>query len=405
VGIAALSRPGVVAGCHAGIAAWKREEGIVKVIEPTGHRLSRRRALGLAAGGGLGLALGTAHLRRALPTSAQDGTPIPGAPQIIVGDVLDFTLGPEGRWEGGFGSVTLKLHHGFYDGGDAWFIRTDASDVDFAEANGLVYVPLLRNALQAEGSFGKLYRCESGAEGQRTVLNTVPGVTAYTPAFQVHSVTFSGEPVLLDSAQAIEDAVAAGSVAVEATEIVVNYPLVVWPDGGLPVDSDLVQPLGPGVLIEEPDLEAGSVTFKLHQCYPGSRYIATDTSAAPMAPMMGVAAAEATQALIEAGATAPIYVFMPGLPGPAAMASQPSVFNSTAGDPIWSPFWEHMTIGWNEGSEPRVLTNEAEVLAAVAAGEATLFKGVPETDPMSFVVNCPAPILAENDYNPADFGG
>ena len=38
-----------------------------------------------------------------------------------------------------------------------------------------------------------------------------------------------------------------------------------------------------------------------------------------------------------------------------------------------------------------------------AAGDLTLFMGVPETDPMSFVVNCPAPVLAVNDYDPADF--
>jgi hypothetical protein len=198
-------------------------------------------------------------------------------------------------------------------------------------------------------------------------------------------------------------AATAGSVTIVATEIVVNYPLVLWPDGGLPVDPDLVQPLGPGILISEPDTESATVTFKLHQCYPGSRYIATDTSAVPMAGMMGVAASGPTQKLIEAKATAPIYVFMPGLPGPAAMGSQSSVFNSKAGDVIWSPFWEHITIAWNEGTTPRLLESEAEIKEAEAAGEVTLFKGVPETDPMSFVVNCPAPILAPNTYDPADF--
>lgn len=376
---------------------------ILDHTEGRAYRLSRRKTLGLAAGSGLGLALGSAHLRRALPASAQDASPETGGSQVIVGDVTDFALGAEGRWPGHFGSVTLTMHPGFYDGGDAWFIRTDASDQAFAQENGLVYVPLLQNALQAPGSFGKIYLVDGGAEGQRAVVNTVPGQTTFTPAFQVHNVTFAGEATLLDSEQAITDAVAAGTAAVEATEIVVNYPLVLWPDGGLPVDPELVNPLGPGALIEEPDTTNGLVTFKLHQCYPGSRYIATDTSAAPMAPMMGVAASEATQALIDVKATAPIYVFMPGLPGPAAMGGQPSVFNSTAGDVIWSPFWEHMTVAWNDGEEPEVLLSEAEVLARQEAGEVTIFKGVPETDPMSFVVNCPAPILAENDYDPADF--
>jgi hypothetical protein len=375
----------------------------MRVLSHRDPRLTRRDAARLALAGGASLALGTAHLRRALPAVSQEASPTPGA-QVIVGDVLDFTLGPEGRWEGHFGSVTMTMHAAFFDDGDVWYIRTDASDQAFAEANGLVHVPLLANALKAEGSYGKIYLFEGGRDDQCAVVNTVPGQTTFTPAFQLHFVTFSGEQAeLLTSEAAVLEAAEAGTATVEATECIVNYPLVLWPEGGLPVDPDLVNPLGPGVLIEEPDTDAGEVTFKLHQCYPGSRYIATDTSAAPMAPMMGVSAAEATQALIEVGATAPIYVFMPGLPGPAAMGGQPSVFNSTAGDPIWSPFWEHMTVAWNDGFEPAVLTSEAEVRARQDAGEVTVFAGVPETDPMSFVVNCPAPVLAENDYDPADF--
>ena len=139
----------------------------MQILSPTearAYRFSRRQALGLAAGTGLGLALGTTHLRRAISTAAQDATPAAGEPQIIVGDVTDFQLDPGGRWAGHFGSVTLKLHAGFFDGGDAWFIRTDASDRDFAQANGLVSVPLLKNALQAPTSHGKLYLFDAGAE-------------------------------------------------------------------------------------------------------------------------------------------------------------------------------------------------------------------------------------------------
>lgn len=368
------------------------------------HRLvSRRTAMKLGAAGAASLAIGTAHLRLALPAHAQEASPAAGEAQVIVGDVIDFELGANGRWEGHFGSVTLALHPGFYDGGDAWFIRTDASDADFAEANGLVYVPLLKNALDAEGSYGSIYLFDGGVDEQRPVVSTVPGQTTFTPAFQVHNVSFTGDTALMAAEDAILQGAEAGTVDVEATGIIVNYPLVLWPDGGLAVDPDLVNPLGPGVLVEEPDLENGQVTFKLHQCYPGSRYIATDTSLEPMAQPMGVTVSEATQALIEVNATAPIYVFMPGLPGPAAMGGQPSVFNCTAGEGIWSPFWEHKTIAWNDGVEPMVLTSEAEVLEHEAAGDLTVFMGVPETDPVSFVVNCPAPVLAVNDYDPADF--
>jgi hypothetical protein len=363
--------------------------------------VSRRTTLKLTGAAGLAVLIGQPHLRTVV---AQSATPAAESEAVVVvGDVEDFTLEPEGRWEGGFGSVTMRMHAGFVDGGDAWFIRTDASDQEFAQNHGLVFVPKLANALDAEGSFGHVYLFDGGDAGQRPVLNRAPGDTTYTPAFRVHNVSVSDDTQVLASEVAIEQAEAEGAATVEQTDIVVNFPLVSWPDGALPVDPDLVDPLGPGVLIEEPDVADGLVTFKLHQCYPGDRYIATDTSAAPMAPMMGVAAAEATQALTDAGATAPIYVFMPGLAGPAAMGSQPSIFNRPTGHPDYSPFWDHITVGWNDGVEPRLLIREEEVLAAEEAGEVTLYQGVPDTDPEGFVVNCPAPILAVPSYDPADW--
>jgi hypothetical protein len=381
--------------------------GRVPASDP--RALSRRRLMGLGVGAGA-VALGGRFAPTALaaqsatPAAAQAATPAgTDEARAIVGDVIDFTLTPEGRWPGPFSAVTLRLHPGFFDGGDAWFIRTDASDAAFAEAEGLVFVPLLRNALQADGSFGDLYRFATGDEGQRTVLSTVPGGDDFTSAFRVHDVAFADAPALLDSVAAIEAAVAAGTATVTPTEIVVNHPLVVWPGGGLAADPDLVLPLAGGPLIAPPDLTAGTVTFKLHQCYPGSRYIATDTSAAPMAGMMGVVGSAPTQALIGVGATAPIYVFGNGLAGPGAMGFQPAIFNVSAGETAWSPFWSHFTVTWTEGSAPRVLQTEAGVLAAVEAGEVELFNGTPDTHPNGFVVNCPSPVLAPNPYDPATF--
>jgi hypothetical protein len=362
-------------------------------------RITRRVVLGAGAGLGVTLAYG-----RLPVVHAQDATPAgETVAEAAVGDVVDFVLAPDGRWEGPFGSVTLKLHPGWFDGGDAWFIRTDASDQPFAEAEGLVYAPILRNALDAEGSYATLYRFASGAEDQRPVLSTVPGRDDFTSAFQIVDVTFNGEQTLLDSAAAIEEAAAAGTVTLEPTDVIVNYPLVVWPDGGLPVDPDLMMPLAGGPLIEAPDLEEGLVTFKLHQCYPGSRYIATDTSAVPMAPMMGVVGSAPTQLLLDAKATAPIYVFGNGFPGPGPMGFQPSIFNAKAGDPIWSPFWSHITLMWKDPAQATVLKSETEVLDAVNAGTLELFNGTPDTHPDGFVVNCPSPVLAPNTYDPAQF--
>lgn len=368
-------------------------------VQRNDGRITRRTVLGVGAGLGAALAHGRlpmVHAQEATPASEDQA-------EAVVGDVVGFTLTPDGRWDGPFGSVTLKLHPSWFDGGDAWFIRTDASDQPFAEVEGLVYVPLLRKALEADGSYATFYRFASGAEGQRPVLSTVPGRDDFSSAFQIVDVAFSGEPALLDSAAAIEDAAAAGTVTLDPTDVIVNYPLVVWPDGALPVDADLTMPLGGGPLVEAPDLENRLVTFKLHQCYPGSRYIATDTSAVPMAPMMGVVGSAPTQLLLDANATAPIYVFGNGLPGPGPMGFQPSIFNAKAGDVLWSPFWSHITLMWKDPAQATVLKSETEALEAVKSGDLELFNGTPDTHPDGFVVNCPSPVLAPNTYDPAQF--
>jgi hypothetical protein len=323
------------------------------------------------------------------------------APQKIVGDTLDFKLESEGRWKGPFGSVSLKLHKGLFDDKDAWFIRTDASDAGFAREQGLVFVPLMTAALQAPGSFASLYLFGQGASGQAPVLTTIPGRENYTPAFRVHRVAFSGTPELLTSEPAIKAAEAGGKLKIEQTSIIVNYPLVKWPGGGLPKDGELMESLGKGPLIEEPDTTGGKVVFKLHQCFPGSRYIVTDTSAVPMAPMMGVVGSAPTQKLKDAKAVAPITIFVNGLKGPGVMGFQPAIFNAKAGEAAWSPFWDHFAAKWKDPSKAVVVRSQAELDAKIAAGEIERFNGTPDTHPMGFVVNCPSPVLAPNTYTGA----
>jgi hypothetical protein len=62
-----------------------------------------------------------------------------------------------------------------------------------------------------------------------------------------------------------------------------------------------------------------------------------------------------------------------------------------------------LTVAWNEGAEPAVPRSEAQIKEREASGEVRVLKGTPDTDPMSFVVNCPSPVLAPNDYDPATF--
>jgi hypothetical protein len=387
--------------------------------------VSRRAVLRLALGGGASLALlaacggddptaTPAPVATPAPQAAQPAaTPAPPAPtappaatattatrapsadgaQVLVSDVVDYMLDANGRWDGPFGSVTLKIHHGYFDGDDVWFIRTDASDAAFARDNGLVFVPILANALNAPDGTASIYLFED----QGAVVTSTPGdEQTYTPAFRVHRVT--GATSTLTSEADILAAQSAGTIEIEETDIVVNYPLVAWPGGSLAVDTDLMEPLGSGPLVEPIDERNETVTFKLHECFPGSRYIVTDTSAVPMAPMMGIVGSGFTQALQDVNAVAPITIFLNGLPGPGVMGFQPAIFNESAGHPAWSPFWDHFAVEWADPEQATVVRSQSELDALVASGDLILYNGVPDTHPMGFVVNCPAPILAPNTY-------
>jgi len=122
-------------------------------------RLNRRAFIALAGRRGIGLGLATTWLPAVLAAcgngddgagSAAAGSPAasPGATKgtPIVGDVLDHAL-TSSDWQGAFGWVRLRLHPAVVDGGEAWHIRTDASDEGYAGREGLVFVPkILREA-------------------------------------------------------------------------------------------------------------------------------------------------------------------------------------------------------------------------------------------------------------------
>lgn len=318
--------------------------------------------------------------------------------ELIVGDVIGFQLESD-LWSGSFGSVTFHMHKAWYNGEDVYYIRTDSSDAAYAEAEKLVFVPLLNAAMAAEGATSQLYTFTNGSDEQFPVVSTTPANEDYSSAWQVHEVTFSGTAETLTSVEAIMEAEAAGDLTIEALNLVVNHPIVKWNGGELAEDTEKDSYLGTGPLISPVNTDAMRVTFKLHECYPGSRYIITDTSAVPMAPMMSIAPSGPTQALVNVGATDEIWVFGNGIPGSGVMGFQPAIFDNAAGDPIWSPFWNHFTAVWENESDATVVTSSTELRSLVDEGKLTIFNGTPDTDPTGFVVNCPVPIKAANTFS------
>lgn len=331
------------------------------------------------------------------PTADMQGSESEGTTQgtAIVGDVVDFALTSD-QWAGPFGFVTLRMHRALVDGNELFYIRTDASDEDYAREHGLVNVPKIA-VLAGTDMVAKAY-VPAGDDDEPTLVSSQPGRDNHTSAWQVHTYAWVDEPQPVRSVADLEAAADAGAVEIEETQVVLNASAVQWSDGELPVDDELTAYLGPGQLIEPADTDAMTVTFKLHECYPSVRYIVTDTDLQPMAEGMAVAHTPQLAGASDAGATGRTNVFMNGIEGPGPMGFQPSVFDTQAGDPEWSPYWDHMTYAWADGVTPRLLTAETDIHAARDAGELEEFPGVPDTNGEIFVVNCPVPVLAENTF-------
>jgi hypothetical protein len=313
----------------------------------------------------------------------------------IVEDVVDFALSSD-DWEGPFGSVTLRLYRAMVEGNDVYFVRTDASDADYAVSEGLVAAPRLSGLLSADLT-GRAYYFDDGTDQQAVVLSSEPGRPDYSPAFRVHRVRWEDTPKTLTTVTEVEEAEERGQVAVEAEDIVINASIVKWSSGELPVDDELSAYLGPGQLLEPPDTNSMTVTFKLHECFPNSRYIVVDTDLEPMAEGMQVAHSPQLGGATDADGTGRTNVFMNGIEGSGPMGFQPSVFDSQAGAPEWSPYWDHMTYAWKDGIDPRVLRTEEEIHDARDRGDLDEFPGTPDTDGATFVVNCPVPVIAPNE--------
>jgi len=135
-----------------------------------------------------------------------------------------------------------------YGGGEAvHFLHTEASDEEIARiltdmmgGSPVLLVPSLAEAPDAMTA--PVYVFTNGVEPegpkgplgfQPDVFPALPGEPAYTPLREVTLATWAddADPAQLQSAGEVEAAVAEGQLALEATGVIVNMPLLTWPGG------------------------------------------------------------------------------------------------------------------------------------------------------------------------------
>lgn len=140
--------------------------------------------------------------------------------------------------------VRLPPASGLYAGGEVFYVHPAASDAYFASVlSGMMGgspVTLVEElAAVPDRAVAPVYVFSNGVDGlgpfgfQKNVFPDVPGEPGYRPLRRVHQVAWTSrsQPRRLDSAVAIRRAADAGQVTVEATDTVVDMPMLVWPGG------------------------------------------------------------------------------------------------------------------------------------------------------------------------------
>ena len=149
----------------------------------------------------------------------------------------------------GIGQASVPVLRGWFEGDEVFYITTDVSHADVAQAKGANFAPRLAAALPAgppvpgrRSSVDKVYAVTNFK--QDSIFASAPHPmgsasrdTAYSPLWQMIKVTWAGgaAPQTLKSEEAVLAAVDRGAVTLEATPVVLNCPIVHrGPKGALP---------------------------------------------------------------------------------------------------------------------------------------------------------------------------
>lgn len=152
-------------------------------------------------------------------------------------------MGPGGMSDEFTSGELAPLVLGLYEGEEVFFIHTEVSDAEVAalltEMMGpqVVLVPELTNA--PEELLDDLFVFTNGVRGtgplgfQPDIFASVPSEAEYRPLRAIQFVTWQAgaSPRRLRSADEVWAAADANEVVVESSGIVVNAPVLVWPNG------------------------------------------------------------------------------------------------------------------------------------------------------------------------------
>ena len=303
--------------------------------------------------------------------------------------------------------VVIPMHKGIFNSNSTFYIITDSSDKDLAELitekqNWKVELaPPLANT--PELALQKIFVFTNGITGdgiygyQSDIFSSTPAQESeYSPLSSVVEVTWKKgqNKIIFESADEILEAKEGERIEFKETDIVINTPQIIWPEGQMTVrdDQEITDDIpyigGQITEINEEDL---TVTFIAHRGWgPDGRtiyYIVTDATPSGPAEMMGVTYSPLNAELIANSAAVDLFQFQNGIKGSGPMGFQPGIASAGLGDETYSPIWRIYNVEWNNPQDAKILETRYDIDSS--SEEDLLTVSIARPMNSDHLVNCP----------------
>ncbi len=275
----------------------------------------------------------------------------------------------------------IPMHKGIFNSSSVFFIITDSSDQELAKVitekqdwkvelappiantpeTALQQMFVFTNGISGEGIYGY----------QNEVFSSTPTQESeYSPLSSVVEVEWKKgqNKKIFESAEEILEAKEGGRIDFKETDIVINTPQIIWPEGQMTIRDD--QEITDDSLytdgqIIEIDEENMTVTFIAHRGWgPDGRtiyYIVTDATPSGPAEIMGVTYFPNSEELLISSAAVDLFQFKNGIKGSGPMGFQPGIASAAPGDENYSPIWRIYNVEWNNPQDAKILETKFDI--------------------------------------------
>ena len=356
---------------------------------------------------GAALALHSPNSKEFTATVSVDGW-IRGQPTEVIMQKVEFKKEePKSLLSRTNVPATIPMHSAIYDGKSVSYIITDSSSKDYAQKlteiqNWKVEIaPPLHNT--PEEALQTMYVFTNGEKGdglygfQKEVFSATPSQkSTYSALSKVVEVSWKRgqNEKVLESAQEIIEAEKGGRIEFKHTEVVINTPQIIWPDGQLKVRSDKTitddMEYGGGQ-ITEINQEEMTVTFVAHRGWgPDGQtiyYIVTDATPSGPAEIMGIPHSPTSKKLASSNTAVDLFQFKNGIKGTGPLGFQPGIAASAPGNDTYSPMWRIFMIEWHDTDDAKILETKTDIDAFSSKEQLSIILAKPMNQ--DHIVNCP----------------